>query len=115
MDYILMCRYATALQLTEKSDVYSFGVVLLEVITGQLPILQCPDPMNIVQWTRQRLAQGDIDEIVDTCIQRDYDVNTVWKVADVALKCTAHEPVQRPTMTDVVMQLQKCLEIDKGH
>ncbi|CAM0954468.1 unnamed protein product [Alopecurus aequalis] len=108
-------EYATAMQLTVKSDVYSFGVVLLEVITGQPPILQCPEPTSIIQWTRQRLARGNIEEMVDARMAGDYDVNGIWKVADVALKCTAQAPNQRPTMTDVVVQLQECVELEEHH
>ncbi|XBJ26826.1 hypothetical protein VPH35_004178 [Triticum aestivum] len=80
-------EYTAALQLTEKSDVYSFGVVLLEVIMGRPPILQCPEPTNIIQW----------------------------KVTDVALKCTVQAPTQRPTMTEVVAQLQECLKLEEHH
>ncbi|GJN14998.1 hypothetical protein PR202_gb01882 [Eleusine coracana subsp. coracana] len=106
-------EYATALHLTEKSDVYSFGVVLLELITGQPPILQDPQPINVIQWTEQCLAQGDIKDVVDKRMRGDYNANVVWKVMDVALKCTAREPTRRPTMTDVMAQLQECLRIEE--
>ncbi|XP_051209298.1 LRR receptor-like serine/threonine-protein kinase IOS1 [Lolium perenne] len=108
-------EYAAAMQLTVKSDVYSFGVVLLELITGQPHILQCPEPTNIIHWVRQRLARGNIEDVVDARMAGDYDVNGVWKVADVALKCTAQAPNQRPTMTDVVVQLQECVELEDQH
>jgi serine/threonine protein kinase len=36
---LLFFRYYHTGRLTESSDVYSFGVVLLEVATGELPIL----------------------------------------------------------------------------
>jgi serine/threonine protein kinase len=103
------------MQLSEKTDVYSFGIVLLEVITGQKPILQCPEPTNIIQWVRQRLARGNIEDVVDARMAGDYDVNSIWKAADVALKCTAQASTQRPTMTDVVAQLQECLELEEKH
>ncbi|KAF6991219.1 hypothetical protein CFC21_008328 [Triticum aestivum] len=108
-------EYAAALQLTEKSDVYSFGIMLLEVITGRSPILQCPEPTNIIQWVRQHLARGNIEDVADIRIRGDYDINSVWKVADVALKCTAQAPTQRPTMTEVVAQLQECLKLEEQH
>ncbi|GJN14988.1 hypothetical protein PR202_gb01872 [Eleusine coracana subsp. coracana] len=38
----------------------------------------------------------------------------VWKTADIALKCTEQVSMQRPTMTDVVTQLQECLDLEKG-
>uniref|UniRef100_A0ACD5U0C3 Uncharacterized protein n=1 Tax=Avena sativa TaxID=4498 RepID=A0ACD5U0C3_AVESA len=105
-------EYIVTFQLTNKSDVFSFGVVLLEIVTGQPHILNDPDPMSIIQWVQQRLACGNIESVVDTCMRGDYDVNGVWKAADIALKCTAQTPEQRPTMADVVAQLQECLDLE---
>uniref|UniRef100_A0ACD5U187 Uncharacterized protein n=1 Tax=Avena sativa TaxID=4498 RepID=A0ACD5U187_AVESA len=108
-------EYQMTMQLTAKSDVYSFGVVLLELVTGKPAILRVPVPVNIIQWARQRLAQGNIEAVVDTRMHGLYDVNTVWKVADIALKCTAQSSVQRPNMADVVAQLRECIELENGH
>ncbi|KAK1632670.1 hypothetical protein QYE76_006985 [Lolium multiflorum] len=105
-------EYAMTRQLTEKSDVYSFGIVLLEVVTGHSAILQSIEPTHIVQWTRQHLVGGNIEQVVDARMQGDYNVNGMWKITDVALKCTAQDPAQRPTMTDVATQLQECLELE---
>uniref|UniRef100_A0ACD5ZEB1 Uncharacterized protein n=1 Tax=Avena sativa TaxID=4498 RepID=A0ACD5ZEB1_AVESA len=105
-------EYARTRQLTEKSDVYSFGVVLLEVVTGHSAVLQCIEPTHIVQWTQQHLAEGNIEQVVDARMQGDYNVNGVWKIMDVALKCTAQDPAQRPTMTEVITQIQECLELE---
>ncbi|CAM0954469.1 unnamed protein product [Alopecurus aequalis] len=107
-------EYHMTMQPTAKSDVYSFGVVLLELVTGKLAILREPEPINIVQWVQQRLAQGNIEAVVDTRMRGDYDVNGLWKVADIALKCTAQASVQRPNMTDVVAQLQECVVLENG-
>ncbi|KAM0875070.1 hypothetical protein ACQ4PT_037026 [Festuca glaucescens] len=105
-------EYQTTMQLTTKSDVYSFGVVLLELVTGKPAILRDPVPINIIQWVRQRLAQGNIEAVVDARMRGHYDVNTVWKVADIALKCTAQSSAQRPSMTDVVAQLRECIDLE---
>ncbi|CAN6337028.1 unnamed protein product [Urochloa humidicola] len=105
-------EYQATMQPTTKSDVYSFGVVLLELITGKAVILRDPEPTSIIYWVRQRLAQGNIEGIVDPSMRGDHDVNGVWKAAEIALKCTAQASVQRPTMTDVVAQLQECLELE---
>lgn len=99
---------------TIKSDVYSFGVVLLELITGKSAIIYDPDPTNIIHWVRQRLARGNIEDVVDSRMQNDFDVNSAWKAAEIGLKCTIDTSAQRPTMTDVVAQLQDCLELEKG-
>ncbi|KAK3135030.1 hypothetical protein QOZ80_5BG0413750 [Eleusine coracana subsp. coracana] len=107
-------EYQTTLQPTVKSDVYSFGVVLLELITGRPAILRDPETTSIIQWARQRLARGNIEGVVDPRMHGAHDVNSVWKAADIALKCTAHASAQRPTMTDVVAQLQECLELENA-
>jgi hypothetical protein len=44
----------------------------------------------------------------------DYDVNGVWKVTEIALKCTAQASTQRPAMADVVAQLQECIDLEAG-
>lgn len=90
---------------------YSFGVVLLELITGQPPVLQVSGGSHIIQRVRRGLATGNVEDIVDARLQGEYDVNSVWKCVDVALKCTSQRSQQRPTMTDVVMQLKESLEL----
>ncbi|KAJ4821271.1 Leucine-rich repeat protein kinase family protein [Rhynchospora pubera] len=109
-------EYHMTSQLTEKSDVYSFGVVLLEQITGQKAIIralnQGSENTHIVQWVRKRLVRGNIESVVDARMQGDYDLNSVWKVADLALKCTMPCGSQRPTMPEVVIKLKECMELE---
>jgi hypothetical protein len=102
------------MQPTTKSDVYSFGVVLLELVTGKPAILRDPEPTSIIHWARQQLARGNIEGVVDPRMCGGRDVNSVWKAAEIALKCTAQASAQRPTMTDVVEQLQECLELEEA-
>ncbi|PVH62115.1 hypothetical protein PAHAL_3G207500 [Panicum hallii] len=107
-------EYQATMQPTTKSDVYSFGVVLLELITGRQAILSDPEPTSIIHWVRQRLARGNIEDVVDVRMRGDYDINGVWKAAEIALKSTMQVSAQRPTMTDVVGQLQECLQLEEG-
>uniref|UniRef100_A0A0E0QNS8 Protein kinase domain-containing protein n=1 Tax=Oryza rufipogon TaxID=4529 RepID=A0A0E0QNS8_ORYRU len=108
-------EYHATMMPTAKSDVYGFGVVLLELVTGKNPILRTPEPISLIHWVQQRLQCGNIEGVVDTRMHGVYDINSVWKVAEIALKCTAQASTQRPTMTDVVVQLQECLDLEYGH
>lgn len=107
-------EYQETMQPSTKSDVYSFGVVLLVLITGKPAIVRDPEPIRLIRWAQQRLSRGDIEAVVDVRMQGDYDVNSVWKVAEIALKCTELESLHRPTMTEVVVQLKECLELEDG-
>lgn len=115
ISFLICCRYHATMMPTAKSDVYGFGVVLLELVTGKNPILRTPEPISLIHWVQQRLQCGNIEGVVDTRMHGVYDINSVWKVAEIALKCTAQASTQRPTMTDVVVQLQECLDLEYGH
>ena len=77
---------------------FSFGVVLLEIITGQPPIIAGPEGGHLKKWVNQKLSRGDIESIVDPKMHGQYDINSVWKVTDLACRCTDNISAQRPTI-----------------
>ncbi|URE17724.1 receptor-like serine threonine-protein kinase [Musa troglodytarum] len=58
------------------------------------------------------LANGNIEDVVDSKLQGEYDLNSVWKVADIAFRCTSQAFHERPTMTDVVAELKESLALE---
>ncbi|KAG6531110.1 hypothetical protein ZIOFF_004881 [Zingiber officinale] len=108
-------EYNVSLQLSERSDIFSFGVVLLELITGQPPILRTPENIHIAQRVRQEFANGKIEELVDARLQGNYDINSVWMCAQVALDCTLLSSRERPLMTQVVTRLKESLVLETSH
>ncbi|XP_047051393.1 probable leucine-rich repeat receptor-like protein kinase At2g28990 [Lolium rigidum] len=98
--------------LTESSDVYSFGVVLLEVATGEPPIL--PGHGHIVQRVKQKIATGNISMVADAKLRGAYDVNSMWKLVDTAMACTADASIRRPTMAVVMAQLKESLALEES-
>ncbi|XP_051180420.1 putative leucine-rich repeat receptor-like serine/threonine-protein kinase At2g19230 isoform X2 [Lolium perenne] len=107
-------EYYATYHLSEKSDVYSFGVVLLVLITGQPAIINISDTerTNIPLWARRMLSEGDIDSVTDPTIREDCDINSVWKVVEVALQCTEREVRDRPTMGEVVEGIGESLQLE---
>lgn len=85
-------RYYQTGRLTESSDVYSFEVVLLEVVTGELPILSGHG--HIVHRVKQKIATGDLSSVADSRFRGAYDANSVWKVVETAMMCTADDTAQ---------------------
>jgi len=91
--------------------VFSFGVVLLEVATGEPPIV--PGHGYIIRRVKQKIATGDIGSIADLRLGSAYDINSMWKVIDTAMMCTADSAAQRPTMATVVIQLRESLALEE--
>ncbi|KAJ4787487.1 Leucine-rich repeat protein kinase family protein [Rhynchospora pubera] len=106
-------EYQLTFTLNEKSDVYSFGVILMEIVTGEPPILTARENIHIVKFIKQKLAAGSIDDVVDSRFEGEYDMNSVWKVVELAIICTRDESANRPTMADVVMHLKDCVQIEE--
>ncbi|VYS48811.1 unnamed protein product [Arabidopsis thaliana] len=102
-------RYYRTNWLTEKSDVYSFGIVILEIITNKPVIDQNREKRHIAEWVGQMLTKGDIKSITDPSLHGDYDSVSVWKAVELAMSCLNPSSTNRPTMTQVVFELNECL------
>ncbi|XP_009803111.1 leucine-rich repeat receptor protein kinase HPCA1-like [Nicotiana sylvestris] len=106
-------EYYTSQQLTEKSDVYSFGVVLLELITARSPIVK---GKYIVKELKQAIDKSkdmyNIDGFVDPNIPSSMTPISFRKFVDLALRCVEEAGVHRPTMCEVVKEIENIMEID---
>lgn len=106
-------EYLRAGELRGKTDVYSFGIVLLVLITNR-PACSVVDNKhtNIADWVRASLGHGrsrgqDVARVIDQKIRDHCDLNSVWKVVELALRCAQREEAHaRPTMTEVVATLE---------
>ncbi|KAM7254475.1 hypothetical protein ACFE04_003855 [Oxalis oulophora] len=110
-------EYYISNRLTEKSDVYSFGIVLMEIITSQPVIMRPPHSMeklHITKYVSSMIEKGDVKSIVDPRLEGDFDLNTVWKVMELATACVVQSASRRPTMNEVVSELNECLETEKA-
>ncbi|KAK0598699.1 hypothetical protein LWI29_037132 [Acer saccharum] len=105
-------EYYTSNRLTEKSDVYSFGVVLLQMIASKPAIEKSIDRTHIIQWVSFMLAKGDIKNVVDPKLQGDFSMNSVLKAIEVAMACVSQTSAKRPTMKQVVFDLNESLAIE---
>ncbi|XAR69028.1 Non-specific serine/threonine protein kinase [Bertholletia excelsa] len=110
-------EYYISQQLTDKSDVYSFGVILLELISGQEAISNesfGSDCRNIVQWAKLHIEKGDIQGIIDPSLHGEYDIQSMWKIAEKALMCVAPHGHMRPPMSEVIKEIQDATAIERG-
>ncbi|KAL1191580.1 putative receptor-like protein kinase [Cardamine amara subsp. amara] len=106
-------EYLTRQQLTEKSDVYSFGVVMLEVLCGRAVI----DPslprekVNLVEWATKLLKKGKMEEIIDPFLDGKVKLEEVKKYCEITEKCLAQDGIERPTMGDLLWNLEFMLQV----
>ncbi|CAD5180145.1 unnamed protein product [Musa acuminata subsp. malaccensis] len=109
-------EYYTSQQLTVKSDVYSYGIILLELISGQEPISNTSfgeSFRNISPWAKFHCESGEIEAIIDPSLGDDYnDIQSVWKVAEVAVRCVNREMRNRPAMSEVLKEIQEAIALE---
>ncbi|XP_073293973.1 putative receptor-like protein kinase At5g39000 isoform X2 [Primulina huaijiensis] len=104
--------YVRTGKLTRKSDTYAFGVVLLEVLCGRPALdLRVSEAEQILsQWAREKIREGEVELIVDSSLIKEISPNSLKSFVEIAERCLDEEPKKRPTMTQVVRQLESALE-----
>ena len=97
-------------QLSEKSDVYSFGVVLLELITARAPIERGKYIVNEVK-TADKGGLSSVRTLLDPRLRKE-ELSELGAFVKLALSCVEDHGIDRPSMGEVVKQLEKLVGID---
>lgn len=107
--------------ITSKVDVYSYGILLLEMVTGHSPtggLLLTADAgsemhnRRLTSWVSEKMNKAEVpganrvEEIMDRSIEGEYDAEKVEVLVAVALQCVAEDRDRRPTMRQVVENLE---------
>ncbi|KAE8731707.1 homeobox-leucine zipper protein ATHB-8-like [Hibiscus syriacus] len=103
--------------MSEKSDIYGFGLILIGLLTGK-----SPDDgefgeqhQSMVEWARYCYSDCHLDMWVDPLIKPGHAFNAnpsqIVEAMNLALHCTAGDPMARPSSTDVSKTLLSAFKI----
>ncbi|XP_034691116.1 probable LRR receptor-like serine/threonine-protein kinase At5g10290 isoform X2 [Vitis riparia] len=95
---------------SEKTDVFGYGIMLLELVTGQPAVefsrLGGEDDVLLLDHVKKLEREKRLAVIVDRNLNRNYDIQEVEMMIQVALLCTQPSPGHRPAMSEVVRMLE---------
>ncbi|ONK64258.1 uncharacterized protein A4U43_C07F23760 [Asparagus officinalis] len=103
-------EYVATGHLYVKSDVYGFGVVLLEMLSGQraLDSNRPSGQHNLIEWAKPFLAdRRKLARLMDPRLGGQYPSKGALQAAQLTLRCLAGEPKNRPSMKEVVENLEQ--------
>ncbi|KAL4189685.1 hypothetical protein AMTRI_Chr08g208350 [Amborella trichopoda] len=109
-------------QLTTKSDVYGLGVVILEVLTGKRAVYRDGngevgvgggEPSSVVDVAVPRIMAGEVGAVLDARVEAPVmgEAEAVELVALMAVQCVRPEGRDRPTMTNIVANLDRAFNL----
>ncbi|XP_021829961.1 G-type lectin S-receptor-like serine/threonine-protein kinase At4g03230 [Prunus avium] len=100
-------EYALDGTFSMKSDVYSFGVVLLEIISGKknTGFYQSKQTFSLINYAWRLWTENKALELMDKTLDESCNKSQFIKCVNVGLLCVQEDPVDRPTMSNVLTML----------
>ncbi|XVE83125.1 hypothetical protein DITRI_Ditri16bG0062200 [Diplodiscus trichospermus] len=103
-------EYLSTGKSSERTDVFGYGIMLLELVTGQRAIdfsrLEEEDDVLLLDHVKKLEREKNLDAIVDRNLNKNYNIQEVEAMIQVALLCTQGSPEDRPAMSEVVRMLE---------
>ncbi|WCJ22079.1 Malectin/receptor-like protein kinase family protein [Euphorbia peplus] len=109
--------YYRSKTLSKKSDVYSFGVVLFEVLCARPAVNPAlvedtnDGFVSLAELAIRSHKNGNADCIIDPFLRGKIGSESLVMYTEIAVKCLAEKRTQRPTMGDVLHNLELSLAL----
>ncbi|KAJ0628685.1 putative protein kinase RLK-Pelle-LRR-I-1 family [Helianthus annuus] len=89
--------------MTPKFDVYCFGTLMFEILCGRKPVI------------REDVVEEKVDDIIDPNLRKQIDTQSLISFLNIAETCLKKELVERPTMDQIVKELEEAMELQSKH
>ena len=60
------------------------------------------------------VRKGDVISIVDSTLLGMVKMESVWRIAEVAIQCVEQHGSSRPRMQEIILAIQDAIKIEKG-
>lgn len=95
-------EYIKSGNVTQKSDVFAFGVVLFEVLC-----------VKSAEEFKEHMDGTSLFDIIDPYLKGKMAPDCLKKFVGIAERCVRPTGAERPTMSEVVVELEEALELQK--
>ncbi|XP_042499443.1 probable LRR receptor-like serine/threonine-protein kinase At1g14390 [Macadamia integrifolia] len=100
---------------SEKDDVYHLGAILLEVITGKQ--VKSQDDVNVLKLQLEESLMDIPSKLrgaTDPSMRGTFAYISLKTAVEITLNCLSKEPNQRPSIDDVLWNLQYSVQVQDG-
>lgn len=61
------------------------------------------------------IRKGDVVSIIDPTLTQEVKIESVWRIAEVAIQCVEQHGSSRPRMQEIILAIQDAIKIEKGN
>nr|XP_043628168.1 uncharacterized protein LOC122599677 isoform X2 [Erigeron canadensis] len=97
---------------SHKSDIYSFGVVLCEILCGRTAYNPDVDDRFVAPLFRNHYGKKSLNDIIPLDLRYQMSRRSLTRFSEAAYSCLNENRLERPQMNDIVVELEKLLELE---